>query len=716
MMDSKELIRKYEKIKNKKAVTIEDYLLLEKEWLSLHINMDQTSRKLITKRKKELAVFVKRSYEFGRQISLEIANMLSLETSFRFSEFEKSHLNLYVRSGIQGLYNTYLKVNRSQKTFDECISVAREKEQILSMNPEIWKEKVEQICSTSFSTRKEAFEHEKECIKLFSWKEKKKTTPEDIAVHFKKLCSYFDNLSNTLLIHLGYQLSVDHIAKGKKNRTRLRKLGMLSYLKSTETEPSSPIIESLLREINFVHPKDEFSGVRKLKRHFIIHEGPTNSGKTYHALQALKNAASGAYLAPLRLLALEIRDKMHESKIPCDLVTGDEVISSPGAKHRSSTIEMAKFDEEYEVAVIDEMQFIEDEKRGNGWLRAICSIRAKQVHLCGAAHATDFITSLIEECGDTYEIIHYKRQTPLVVEEETFSFPHNVRKGDALIAFTKSRVMELSDELRRKGFKVSVLYGKLPAATRLQQVALFSNGETNVIVATDVVGIGLNLPIERVVLMDIEKFDGEQKRLLTTQEIKQIAGRAGRRGHHESGFVNAPHGKDYISSCLQETEANIVTSVVAPSNRITELPIGTLRQRFIAWQKSEITVSYLKKADISAQIHLLKEIEEWEHELDTKDVFKAIYIPFDYRERLLLKQWVSHMEELKEGKKEIFKPRRTGSSLSQLELYYQQLHLYYQFGKKFKLNFDMAWFHTQKRKTSYEIDRSIFKRSNSFTA
>ena len=710
-MEIKELIRQYESLINQKPSNFQEKTKLEKQWLMLHQNFLRAERKLPQKRKKEVTTFIKKTLENARNVSGNMAFIFNKKTSFEFTYYQKKYHSVYLKSGIRALYDIYLKHDKQALSMEECLRLEEERHFLKHMTTEEWKSEVYTTLGMEIQTRKQVFEVEKKCLTLFQWEERNKNdvnvNPEMI-----KLCERFYELQNKILLFLGYNLTCNEIASNKKQRSNLRALGMLAYLEALEKENKSPAVDELLRQIAFVHPKDEFAETRSMRRHFVIHAGPTNSGKTYHALQELKQSQAGAYLAPLRLLALEVRDKLQMSGIPCDLVTGEEVILADHANHRSSTIETANFDDHYDVVVIDEMQFIEDNKRGYGWLRAICGVKASVIHLCGAPHALEFIQSLIEECGDTYEIVHYERQTPLTLEKEPFQFPMDVRRGDALIAFTKAKVIELSDELRKRGKKVSVLYGKLPAATRQHQVDLFASGETEVLVATDVIGIGLNLPIERIVLMDIEKFDGTEKRLLTTQEVKQIAGRAGRRGHHENGFVNAPHGKDYIEKCLYEDEGNITSSVVMPTTQITDLPMGTLRQRLMAWQQAHLTVPYLQKADITDQIMLLKQVEEWEHELSIKDLYKAIYIPFDSKERKLLLQWTEHVEEFKEGNKRLSKPKRSGSSLVHLETYYHQLHLYYQFGKKMKMEIDLEWFQNQRRLTSREIDHSFSHRNS----
>lgn len=106
-----------------------------------------------------------------------------------------------------------------------------------------------------------------------------------------------------------------------------------------------------------------------MHRHFILHIGPTNSGKTYRSLERLKLARNGVYLGPLRLLALEVYEQMKKYKVPCTMRTGQECLEEEGSRVMASTIEMADFDENYDIAVIDEAQLVADHDRGHSWTK-----------------------------------------------------------------------------------------------------------------------------------------------------------------------------------------------------------------------------------------------------------------------------------------------------------------------------------------------------------
>jgi len=142
---------------------------------------------------------------------------------------------------------------------------------------------------------------------------------------------------------------------------------------------------------------DLFPAARRMERRFILHIGPTNSGKTYSAVERLKEAEHGVYLGPLRLLAYEQYQKLNEQGYPCSLITGEERQLIPGAALQASTVEMADVYAAYDIAVIDEAQMVADRYRGWAWTTALLGLRADEIHVCIAPYAENIITSLIED-------------------------------------------------------------------------------------------------------------------------------------------------------------------------------------------------------------------------------------------------------------------------------------------------------------------------------
>lgn len=203
-----------------------------------------------------------------------------------------------------------------------------------------------------------------------------------------------------------------------------------------------------------------FPVARSLNRHIHFYLGPTNSGKTYEALMVLQQAKSGVYLAPLRLLAMEIRDRLMDAGVPCNLVTGEERMLIPGARHTACTVEMMRPDVEVDVAVIDEIQMLQDESRGYAWTAALIGAPARQVFVCGSNAVTAPCIRAIEAMGEAYEITRLERKTPLVLETEALSgqrysrwkLKKTLQKGDAVIAFSRKDVLTLSARIRQWRF------------------------------------------------------------------------------------------------------------------------------------------------------------------------------------------------------------------------------------------------------------------------
>lgn len=161
--------------------------------------------------------------------------------------------------------------------------------------------------------------------------------------------------------------------------------------------------------------QDWFPNARSHKRSFVLHVGPTNSGKTHDALEALKTSGSGCYLAPLRLLALEIGEELRDAGVKCDILTGEDQDYQHDATHSSSTIELMDASRHYDVAVIDEAQLIADRNRGGAWLTAIMGVDADVIHVCMAPEAQSIVEKLIELCDDDCAVVNHERKTPLIV-------------------------------------------------------------------------------------------------------------------------------------------------------------------------------------------------------------------------------------------------------------------------------------------------------------
>ena len=443
------------------------------------------------------------------------------------------------------------------------------------------------------------------------------------------------------------------------------------------------ILQSIPKNITELYPV-----ARMIKRHFILHIGPTNSGKTYTSLQALEKSGSGVYLAPLRLMAYETYEKLNEKGIPCSMMTGEEEILMPGSHTASMTIELLDLSKHYETAVIDEAQMISDIYRGGAWTNAVLGIAADKIHICMAPEAEGLICHLIKMCeGDTYEIHRYERKTPLVCDEEKFHFSVSVKKNDALIVFSKAKVIACAAELQKCGIRCSVIYGNLPYETRHNEVKKFVNGETDVVVSTDAIGMGMNIPIRRVAFLENDKFDGVTRRPLLPSEIQQIAGRAGRFGIFEKGYYNAEFGSRRIKKKIETAVPFFKQASIGFPTRLLSVE-GKLTEILDEWKSIPLPPVFWKQnlktmRTLAAYCELFTDEKELVYQLATT--------PVDDKNDVLVNIFKHIARDILEGKElnlsQYTKNRSwlygTEKNLDKLEHDYKVYDLFYNLFRKF---------------------------------
>ena len=279
-----------------------------------------------------------------------------------------------------------------------------------------------------------------------------------------------------------------------------------------------------------------FATARALHRRITLVTGPTNSGKSHAALERLAATPSGLALAPLRLLAYEFREALAARGVLASLATGEERMEVPGSRHLAATVEMCPLHNLVDVAVFDEAQMLHDPDRGAAWTAAIMGAPARALFVLGSPDCVPMVRRIAELCGDPLDEITLERKGPLVAATDPVPLG-DLERGDALIAFSRRDVLDLRAALQARGRRVAVVYGALSPEVRRAEAARFNDGDADILIATDAIGMGLNLNIRRVVFGALRKFDGRQSRDLQPHEIKQIGGRAGRFGRHETGIV-----------------------------------------------------------------------------------------------------------------------------------------------------------------------------------
>lgn len=369
-------------------------------------------------------------------------------------------------------------------------------------------------------------------------------------------------------------------------------------------------------------------------------------------------------------------DKLNAEGTACSLKTGEEEKIVSDARHISCTVEMFHEKDYFEVVVIDEAQMITDKDRGFSWYKAITKANAEEVHIIGSRNSEKMLRDLLGAAD--IDIEEYSRDTPLEVETKEFIVKH-IKKGDALICFSRRRVLEMASRLQNDGHSVSMIYGSMPPETRKKQIQQFNKGKTKVIVATDAIGMGLNLPIRRIVFLENEKFDGSRRRLLTSQEVKQIAGRAGRKGIYDVGKVAFAKDRKKMSNLLWQEDHPVQTFAIAPTNSVFERfqhhyrDLGTF---FELWGQFD-SPKGTKKASLAEERMLYEKIvgTEIEARLSLMDLYGFLHLPFAKNETALVRQWEETMYAIVQGR-ELPEPQIKEHNLEDLELSYKAIGLH----------------------------------------
>jgi len=292
---------------------------------------------------------------------------------------------------------------------------------------------------------------------------------------------------------------------------------------------------SAVRRILPLLGKDLWPKARQEQRRWTAWLGPTNSGKTHAALGHLRTRG-GSYLAPLRLLAQEIHELFESEGVPTSLHTGEERVHREEALHISATVEMGSTTRAAGCVVIDEIQMLGDRDRGHAWVRALLGTPAEEIMICGTPQSESALYQLAQYAGVPIEIHRLARKTPISVGPDPI-YLEAVPNASIVVAFSRTDVLTLARLFRDQGRPVATIYGAMPPELRRAESRRFKTGEAKVMIATDAVGMGLNIPAEYVIFSTASKYDGICDRILTPEEVLQIGGRAGRFGLHREGIV-----------------------------------------------------------------------------------------------------------------------------------------------------------------------------------
>ena len=253
--------------------------------------------------------------------------------------------------------------------------------------------------------------------------------------------------------------------------------------------------------------------------------GPTNTGKTHLAIETMLSFESGMIGFPLRLLAREVYDKV-KIKISSDkvaLITGEEKIIPPNAKYFLCTVESMPIDKHLDFVGVDEIQMCADHERGHIFTDRLINMRGNKLTMLMGSYT---IKNIISKLDDDIEFINRSRLSKLsYVGHKKIS---RINRKTAIIAFSAEEVYAIAELIRRQKGGAAIVMGSLSPKTRNAQVELYQSGDVDFLVATDAIGMGINMDLDNVYFSNLKKFDGKKLRKLNLSEMGQIAGRAGR--------------------------------------------------------------------------------------------------------------------------------------------------------------------------------------------
>ena len=333
--------------------------------------------------------------------------------------------------------------------------------------------------------------------------------------------------------------------------------------------------------------------------------GPTNTGKTHLAIETMLSFESGMIGFPLRLLAREVYEKVIK-KTSLDkvaLITGEEKIIPPDAKYFLCTVESMPIDKQLDFVGVDEIQMCADHERGHIFTDRLLNMRGEKLTMLMGSNT---IKSIISKLDDDIEFINRERLSKLTYAgHKKIS---RINRKTAIIAFSAEEVYAIAELIRRQKGGAAIVMGSLSPKTRNAQVELYQSGDVDFLVATDAIGMGINMDLDYVYFSNLKKFDGRKLRKLNLSEIGQIAGRAGR-------YLN--NGSFGITGDCKEIGAEEVDLI--ENHKFEEI-------KMLFWRNSNLNFnspySLLKSLEQKPYHDWLKKIHECEDEKALKFFLK----------------------------------------------------------------------------------------------
>jgi ATP-dependent RNA helicase SUPV3L1/SUV3 len=351
--------------------------------------------------------------------------------------------------------------------------------------------------------------------------------------------------------------------------------------------------------------------------------GPTNTGKTHLAIETMLSFNSGMIGFPLRLLAREVYDKVIK-KINLDkvaLITGEEKIIPPNAKYFLCTVESMPINKHLEFVGVDEIQMCADHERGHIFTDRLLNMRGEKLTMLMGSNT---IKNIISKLDGDIEFINRERLSNLsYVGHKKIS---RINRKTAIIAFSAEEVYAIAELIRRQKGGAAIVMGSLSPKTRNAQVELYQSGDVDFLVATDAVGMGINMDLDYVYFSNLKKFDGKKLRKLNISEIGQIAGRAGRY-LNDGSFGVTGDCKEIIAQDVELLE----------NHKFEEV-------RTIFWRNSDLNfnnpLSLIRSLEEKPQMEWLRKIHECEDERALKYFLKdKSLINLEYDKNVLSLLW-----------------------------------------------------------------------------